>query len=81
MESSRSTGSYRCLFSDSVVSAACDPGDVVSHCLAAIKHGTVEGQFANCGPQLELIAVTVAFVTVVSPGAQVDRKDPAPRGC
>ena len=78
MGNRRSGGSYRCLVSDPVVSA---PRDVVSKCPTEIKRGIIDGQFANCGPQLQLVAVAAAFVTVVAPAAQVDGEDPAsPRG-
>jgi hypothetical protein len=56
MGTSLAAGRYRCLFSDSRVSATRDPGDVASEFLAEIKHGGVEGQIANGGPQFELVA-------------------------
>jgi hypothetical protein len=69
------------VFSDPVVSAPREPRDVVSKCPTEIKRGIIKGQFANGGPELQLIAVAVAFVAVVSPGAHVDREDSAPRRC
>ena len=37
-----------------------------------VKRSSVNGQLVDGGPQLQLVSVAVALVTVVSPAAQVD---------
>jgi hypothetical protein len=62
-------------------SAVRRPRDRVPESPTEVKHGLEKGQPVDGGPQLECVALAVAFVAVVSPRAHVDREDPTSRRC
>ena len=47
------------------------PGDAVPQGVTEVDHRVIEGLLLDGGPEFKLIAVTVAFVAVVSLAAQV----------
>ena len=48
------------------------PRDVVSKSPTKIQRGLVNGQMVDRSPQFQVVSVTAAFVTVVTPATQVD---------
>jgi hypothetical protein len=75
IEGSPSTGASSILGT----SVARRPRDAMPECPTQIQRGLVNGKVVVGGPQLQRVAVVVALVTVVAPGAQVDRERPTPR--
>ena len=62
------------LFCSGLISPALNPWDFAAEGMAKVHGGFVQGKLFNRWPKFQVISLTAAFVTEVSPRGQVHRK-------